>query len=164
LQEHRHQVEQNLRLVTIVTQLDDLHFDAEACKLRDYDPERVTALFLELEFRTLARELPEADLGAVQAPALPAPPTTGDGQMGLFAAEESARAPVTAESIDDPTRPPAARYQIVQTQEQLATVLPALAAAALISFDVETTGTDAMQAALVGLGLTWAPGEAIYIR
>jgi DNA polymerase-1 len=69
LQEHRRQVEQNLRLVTIVTQLDDLHFDAEACKLRDYDPERVTALFLELEFRTLARELPEADLGAGQAPA-----------------------------------------------------------------------------------------------
>ncbi len=163
LQEHRLQVEQNLRLVTIVTQLDDLHFDAEACKLRDYDPERVTTLFLELEFRTLARELPEADLGVGQAPAVTAPPTTGDGQMALFAANESTQAPVTAESIDDPARPPAARYQIVQAPEQLDVALSALAAAALISFDVETTGTDAMQAALVGLGLTWTPGEAIYI-
>jgi DNA polymerase-1 len=46
---------------------------------------------------------------------------------------------------------------------QLDELLNHLATAAVISFDVETTSADAMQAALVGLGLSWAAGEGAYI-
>jgi DNA polymerase I len=54
-------------------------------------------------------------------------------------------------------------YDTVQTTVELDALVAALQKAELISFDVETTSTDAMQAALVGLGICWAPGEAVYI-
>jgi DNA polymerase-1 len=51
----------------------------------------------------------------------------------------------------------------VQDRDALAALLSALVGAASLSFDVETTSTQVMQAELVGLGLSWAPGYAVYI-
>jgi len=48
----------NLDLVTIHTDL-PIDFDLEACRLRDYDDEKVAALFRELEFRMLSQRLQE---------------------------------------------------------------------------------------------------------
>jgi len=63
----------NLDLVTIRTDL-DIDFDLESCRVQDFDRERVTALFRELEFRMLAQRLEEV-LGAA-APASPDVETT----------------------------------------------------------------------------------------
>lgn len=52
----------NKELVTIRTDV-PLEFDLEQCRVRDFDRERVAALFRELEFRVLARRLDEV-LGA----------------------------------------------------------------------------------------------------
>ena len=58
---HAHeQVLRNKRLVTIHTDL-DLRYDADACRLRDYDQDDVVTLFNELEFRSLIKELPPSD-------------------------------------------------------------------------------------------------------
>jgi DNA polymerase-1 len=54
-------------------------------------------------------------------------------------------------------------YACVQDEPGLQTLLAAVASAPLLSFDVETTSTDAMQAQLVGLGLAWGKGEAAYL-
>ena len=54
-------------------------------------------------------------------------------------------------------------YGCVQDAAALETLLASLASAHVLSFDVETTSTDAMQAQLVGLGLAWDPGQAAYI-
>ena len=51
----------------------------------------------------------------------------------------------------------------VQDQAALTEVALALEGAKLLSFDVETTDTDAMRAELVGLGVAWSEGEAAYI-
>lgn len=52
----------NKELVTIRTDL-PVEFDLERCRVRDFDRERIAALFRELEFRVLARRLDEV-LGA----------------------------------------------------------------------------------------------------
>ncbi len=138
------QVELNKTLVTIVRDL-DLTYNAEECRLQDYDTAAVIELFNELEFRSLVKELPKSDV----------PGTTDDGQMGLFAGEETS-APTEDSRADN-------SYRCVQSQEELDQVVAALRAAQILSFDVETTSTDAIQAKLVGIGVAWAPGEAAYI-
>jgi DNA polymerase-1 len=145
------QVELNKRLVTIVRDL-PLTFDPEACRLHSYDPNAVIAIFNELEFRSLIKELPQADGFGNDAP----PGDTASGQMGLFA---DANAPVIA----PPSAPVSTSYLCIQDQAGLAELVKILSTADRISFDVETTSTDAVQAKLVGLGLAWAPGQAAYI-
>ena len=145
----REQVLRNRRLVTINTDL-DIHFDADKCRLRDYDQDALIALFNELEFRSLIKELPVSDRTT---------PAADDetGQMALFGAEAPAAA----------TAPPPAAGErsllIVQGAAALDKLAQALSGAERLSYDVETTGTDAMQAALVGLGIAWAAGETAYI-
>ncbi len=141
------QVERNKRLVTIITDL-DVQFDAERCQTRDYDREDVLRLFNELEFRTLAKELPQGD----GSPAPAAPSSGQSGQMALFAqAEPPAPAPMQS------------NYLLVQDQTALDKVVAALGESDRISFDVETDSTDAMRARLVGLGVAWETGAAAYI-
>jgi len=158
--DNRDLVLRNRRLVTIHTNL-PIAYDPEDCRFHGFAVEAVDAVFHELEFRSLSKELPalaaragdEAGAAALPAAAAPAAPTVGpSGQMALFAGE-AAPAPQTADSA----------YACVQDGEGLQTLIGALAAAPLLSFDVETTSTDAMQAQLVGLGLAWGKGEAVYL-
>jgi DNA polymerase-1 len=139
------QVKRNKRLVTIATDL-DLAYNAEACRLRNYDQQQVLALFQELEFRSLARELPETALAASEPQ-----DDLQSGQMALF----SGGASQTAGPLETP-------YLCVQDEAALAQVVAALQGAKRLSFDVETTSTNAMQAQLAGLGVAWAPGQAAY--
>ncbi len=70
-------------------------------------------------------------------------------------------APVSSEE-----RPPlgrAARYELVLSEEALATWLERLGQAELFAFDTETTGLDYMRAELVGVSFAVAPGEAAYV-
>ncbi len=141
----------NKRLVTIHTDL-PLVYDAAACRFDVYAKEAVTALFNALEFRSLVKELPP--LPGEETATTPPPVATsgGRGQMALF-----------ADAADHPTQTVDSTYACVQDGDALATVLGQLAQAAMISFDVETTSTDAMQAQLVGLGLAWDKGKAAYL-
>ncbi|MBX3012396.1 MAG: DNA polymerase I [Caldilineaceae bacterium] len=143
------QVTLNKRLVTIVRDL-DIVFDAEACRLHSYDQEKVIALFTQLEFRSLIKELPAANTLVAVAP----PTVTATGQMGLFD---------TASAVAIDEAPVESIYQSIQTAAELAALVAALETAERLSFDVETTGTDAIQVQLVGLGIAWAPGQAAYI-
>lgn len=147
------QVMHNRRLVTISTDL-DLTFDPAQCATRDYDQDAVIALFEELEFRSLIKELPASS----RAPATPPAQSAPEGeQMALFAA------PAPAAAL--PFSAPAGERNvlIVDDSQRLAELVAALHGAERIAFDVETTATDAMQATLVGLGLAWAPGQTAYI-
>lgn len=144
----RPQVERNRRLVTIVRDL-DLVYDPEACQLSSYDQDAVVTLFQALEFRSLLKELPQTS--QLMQPL----PTADNGQLGLF------DAPDTAElNIPIPANVP---YSCIQDEAGLQELVAALKTAKILSFDVETTSTDAVQATLVGLGVAWAPGEAAYI-
>jgi DNA polymerase I len=140
------QVLRNKRLVTITTDL-PLRYDAEACRLRNYNQQEVLDLFQALEFRSLLKELPQSDSPA--APAEIDHQTEASGQMTLFK-------PASAEPVNS-------TYTCVDSPEKLAELVEALRRAERLSFDVETTSTDAMRAVLVGLGVAWEAGQGAYL-
>jgi DNA polymerase-1 len=146
----RAQVELNRRLMAITTDL-DLTYDPDACRLEDFDKQKVIDLFTELDFRSLIREL-TAEPAAVAE-------DEGRGQLALFA-EPDQPSPRMSLPVNTPGGD---AYLAVQTAAQLDELVAALAAATRVSFDVETTGTDAMTAQLVGLGIAWDAGMAAYI-
>ncbi len=141
------------RLATIVRDA-PVQLDLDACHLRPFDRERVLDLFHELEFRSLVERLPEAEQAQVQAR-----PTGIPHQLSLFG-EGPAAAPGPAAT---PVAAPGANYQIVADTEALRQLVEQLAEASALTLDTETTGTDPMQARLVGIALTDAPERGYYI-
>jgi len=146
------QVLRNRRLVTINTDL-DLVFEPAQCATRDYDPDAVIELFNALEFRSLIKELPASTRTAA---GMPGDTAAESGQMALFGA--AAAAPSLAPAPDSQRT-----VLTVQDVDALDALVAALRGAERLSFDVETTATDAMQAKLVGLGIAWTPQQAAYI-
>ncbi len=111
----------------------------------------LTALLQDLEFRSLLPRVAELPSGALSV-----------GQLSLFDVPESS--PVVAEI---PSAGPASSlgdYHLVADEATLKALADRLhAEAEWLSVDTETTGTDAMQATLVGFSLTHRMGEAWYI-
>lgn len=126
------------KLATIVTDL-ALEFDLEACRAREYDRNKVVALFRELEFRTLLDRIPRIEEGSTGA------------QLGLFKGTAK-----TAVGVD-------AKDTIITDLEGLHQLVEVLNNTEAIAFDVETTSTDAMSADLVGISLAISMNEGYYI-
>jgi DNA polymerase-1 len=76
--------------------------------------------------------------------------------MSLFGGERKVVALPT-------TTPAGIPYRTISTEAELQELVSTLEIATLVSFDVETTSTDAMQADLVGIGVAWEVGKAAYI-
>ncbi len=154
-------VRRNKRLMTIVRDL-DVTFDAEGFRLQEHDTGAVRRLFEELEFRSFLRELnlirearssnDKDGQSAGQTPAIPE-----DSQLTLFAAGTAATFQPNLSAIEEHP------YLCIQTEADLTRLLEVLNKAEILAFDVETTATDPMNAALVGLGIAWAKGEGCYI-
>ncbi len=131
---HGDQVLLAKKLATIITDV-PVKLDLEACRVTDYDPDAVKAIFRELEFKSLFDRLP---------PARPKVPR----QLSMFPAKET---------------PQATTHHLVSTPEALNELVARLEAAPAVALDVETTDTDAMRAHLVGLALAVEPGSGYYV-
>ncbi|MBN1923041.1 MAG: DNA polymerase I [Anaerolineae bacterium] len=112
--------------------------------------EPLNALLQELEFRSLLAKIAE----------LPAPAGfLPEGQLSLFGAVEE---PIASEP--ELAEAGLGHYQLVADEAALKALVERLyTEASRLAIDTETTGTDALQAQLVGISLTHAPGEAWYI-
>jgi len=133
-------------LATIVTDI-PLKLDLEACRVAKYDHGRVTALFRELEFRSLLERLPQ--------PSQPA----GPQQLALF---EEAAVPAALPAV--PIAPSVtAGYRTVDSQKALEGLVEELSRSPALALDTETTSTDAMVADLVGIAVATKEGQAHYI-
>lgn len=128
-----------LDMATIVSDA-PVTLDLDACRAVDYDPERVLALFRELEFRSLIDRLPASSRAA----------TLNEKPGDVIPAEPA------------PARD-AVRYEVVDTIEALDALVERLQASGSFAFDTETTGIDAMRVSLVGLSFSMQAGEAAYI-
>ncbi|MBC7813243.1 MAG: DNA polymerase I [Burkholderiales bacterium] len=124
------------KLATIICDL-PLTIELSACVSHDFDAVRVLALFDELEFRSLGQRLKIPQ----------------DEQLPLFAAAGAIVEATPAEAVV-PT-------VIVNDATSLAALIETLNAAQGIAFDTESTGTDQMSAALVGISLA-TDGETGY--
>jgi DNA polymerase I len=138
LREHREEALLSKKLVTIDTAV-PIEVDIHHLVAKPLHREKLTALFGELEFRTLARKISES--GPETAPtAVSAPP----GPMSDIATDEH-------------------RYGLVTTEKEFLKLAKQLESSERFVFDTETTGTDPLQAELVGLSFAIKPREAWYV-
>ena len=107
--------------------------DLEQCRFWQYDRRDVVALLTELEFFSVVSRVPSPD--------------------GSDAGQSDA-----VQEAETPTD-----YTVVQSQAQLDSMIAAIEEMGKFTFDTETTSLDAMQAELVGLSFSTAPGRAWYI-
>ena len=119
----------------------------------EYDFEQVLALFRELEFRSLTRQLlkGERERTAIK----------DGGQLGMFGDPEPA-----SDTPADPSLQQAAEIidtVIVQDEAALADLVSLLSNAEAIVWDVESTGVDPTAADLVGISLAITPDRAYYL-
>ena len=137
------------KLATIVLDL-DVPFKLERARPDHIQPDKVEALFRELEFRALMGRftaLMEAygkRLG------------TQGQQLSLFA-------PQVDENLVEIEVVGGHETILVDNPKALEALVEELKSAEIIAFDTETTSTDQMRADLVGISLAVKPGQGYYI-
>lgn len=110
-------------------------FDPDALRHDPPDRERLAALFKKLGFRSLTAEFA----------AEPEPPGTA----------------VVVVSVEPAA--PDADYRTILTRDDLVAVVARSRESGRIAVDTETNSTDPMRAKLVGISLSWAPRQGVYI-
>lgn len=150
LEEYADQGRISKELATIHTQV-PIEVDLETLLPGPRNPEILAPIFSELELRTLARRI----LGT-QEPA--------EGQGSLFSTTSAPAAhTVESSSIHASIATTDHTYRLVETEEELAPLLAELDRADLFCFDTETTGLDALEADIVGLAISTAPGTGWFV-
>lgn len=150
LEQGREAAIQSRKLVQIVRDA-PVKLDLKACRVSNYNRDKVVALFRDLEFRTLIGRLPGAES--------PEPRPSAPMQMSLFDSTN-----VQAEVVaPKPAAPPAGNYRVVDTPETLRDLAEQLRKATRLAVDVETSSTDAVTADLVGIALSDRPGAGFYV-
>ncbi|GAC1470514.1 MAG: DNA polymerase I [Chloroflexota bacterium] len=167
------QVVQSKRLATIIRDV-PVTLTLEGSAYEEIDRHSLIRLFNSLEFQTLIERVqgmmprPDAARGAGR-PGVPSEPE----QLSMFDARETAprhevvtveRGPGThvANTIDGGASHGTVT-RVVDDHEALSALVEQLREAGTIAVDTETTSTDPLQAALVGLSFACRPGEAWYV-
>ena len=146
LEEHRQTAFDGKVLTTIVRDV-PVEFDFNNAEFWDYDRDEVVKALLDLEFRTITRNVPHPDSPQGQA---------GSAQLMLGDALEEPDATPERKAVDTD-------YRTVTNIEQLEEMVAELSTPAGFAFDTETTGTDPMRSELVGLSFSNSAGKAWYV-
>jgi DNA polymerase-1 len=163
LEENRKVAFDGLKLTTIVRDV-PIDFSLEAAKFGDFKREDVVEALSKLEFRSILRQIPDPESANVWAP-----PPQGT-QLGLGADLDAEQAAATSAAqadgkgaVDSSGNREKLDYQTIVDPDALKSVVKALSTKDGFAFDTETTGTDPMRAALVGLSFSNAAGKAWYV-
>lgn len=132
-----------------------ISFDEKRYRIENFDREKLTTLFKDLEFRTLAIAI----LGEIHE------------QKTLFDVAPSKEVAVKSSQAEKPEYKIAEQdidstpheYTLVDTEAKMAELIETLEKSEIISFDTETTGIDANQAELVGLSFSLKAHHAYYV-
>ncbi len=152
------------RLATIILNV-PIEFNETQLLVEAPSRELLEPLFAELEFRTIGRRVFGEDFSVNEAKG-------ANSQKDLFGNEVDVAktkdvpaqpslfdAPIDAKNISNTPH----EYFLIDTPEKRKELIDQLLKEKSISFDTETTGTDANQAELVGLSFSIKPGEGYYI-
>ncbi|MEY4590355.1 MAG: hypothetical protein RL497_2431, partial [Pseudomonadota bacterium] len=138
LREHEAMARLSYQLATIKTDC-ELPFNTQDLHPKPADTATLKALYERLEFKSWVNELNNSETPTVKA-ALP---------------------PETPETPETPA--PTINYQCIFTLDELNTWVNRLQTADYFAFDTETTSLNYMEAKLVGVSFSCAPGEAAYV-
>ena len=128
-----------------------LEYDLDSMAYDGPDREKISAIFKELEFRTLAQRV----LGDA-----PASSKAEDVQLSMFAGsatsnKEEVKRKDTIETKEH-------QYHLVE-EDQVDNLVEYLLLQDEVCFDTETTDIDAVDAELVGMSFSYQSGEAYYV-
>ncbi len=139
-----------------------IEFDAENCKVKEPDYEKLKSLFEELEFRALAarvippkKEDPNAQrnlFGEVVKPDLFNQPS----QAELFAPNEIETKFETIHTTEH-------TYKLAETESEIEELINLLSQQSEFCFDTETDNIDPIVANLVGMSFSFKAHEAFYV-
>ncbi|MDB5020726.1 MAG: polymerase, partial [Pedobacter sp.] len=154
------------KLATIILDV-PVDFDEEALKLAEPSRELLEPLFAELEFRTLGKRVFGESFTIGDTRNVISQQTDLFGELieesqsesTVFVAPPSLFEQPTAKTIADVAHD----YKLVDTPELRAELIELLLSQEIISWDTETTGTDANLADLVGLSFCIEVNKGYYI-
>ncbi|MBO9727046.1 MAG: DNA polymerase I [Chitinophaga sp.] len=154
-------------LATIITDVPVTFHEEDFC-ITDCDKEKLTSIFTELEFKTLGKRILGDGFGGSSA-AEAKPKVVQTDLFGTAIITEEVT--ITTEVIetgnilmaDKNIHNTPHQYDVIDTAEKRAALLQQLLQQKEVSFDTETTGTDANEAEIVGMSFAFKKGEAYYI-
>lgn len=140
-------------LATIRTDV-PIALDLEKMKMTSPDEERLEKIFQELEFRALTDKIIKKVKNT---------PKNDDLQLDLFGefAAESPGEPKNASILGLKDTPH--DYQLIESEEEARKIRDYFLTKEILSFDTETTSTNAIDAELVGLSFAVEEFKAVYV-
>ena len=140
-------------LATIRTDV-PIALDLEKMKMTSPDEERLEKIFQELEFRALTDKIIKKVKNT---------PKNDDLQLDLFGefAAESQGEPKNASILG--LKEPPHDYQLIESEEEARKIRDYFLTKKILSFDTETTSTNAIDAELVGLSFAVEEFKAVYV-
>ncbi len=166
------------KLATIITNV-PVEFNEEEFRIKEWDNEKLSEAFMELEFRTLGKRLLGQDFSVTPAEGPVVKKEIPQGiQTDLFGNIIETPASFEPEEPDADDQPvirnnfgapeknihnTAHAYHAVEGEAGINKLVAELQKHSEICFDTETTGLDANDTELVGLSFCVRPGEAFYV-
>lgn len=146
-------IRMSLFLATIRTDV-PIALDLEKMKMTSPDEERLEKIFQELEFRALTDKIIKKVKNT---------PKNDDLQLDLFGefAAESQGEPKNASILGLKETPH--DYQLIESEEEARKTRDYFLTKEILSFDTETTSTNAIDAELVGLSFAVEEFKAVYV-
>lgn len=146
-------IRMSLFLATIRTDV-PIALDLEKMKMTSPDEERLEKIFQELEFRALTDTIIKKVKNT---------PKNNDLQLDLFGefAAESQGEPKNASILGLKETPH--DYQLIESEEEARKIRDYFLTKKILSFDTETTSTNAIDAELVGLSFAVEEFKAVYV-
>lgn len=161
--ENTEQIRLSKWLATISTEV-PVTLDMEALAIQEPDKERLKALFEDLEFRALTQKMFAPQPAATKKNSMP---IQGDLFEGFGTESTTAVELPTEEEQEAETLlcydAEKTAYRMADTPEERQALMQVLMQAKAVSMDTETTGTEALDARLVGMSFAVEEGEAWYV-
>ena len=161
--ENTEQIRLSKWLATISTEV-PVTLDMEALAIQEPDKERLKALFEDLEFRSLTQKMFAPQPAATKKNSMPIQGDLfeGFGTEGTTTPELPTEEEPEAETLLCYDAEKTA-YKMADTPEERQALMQVLMQAKAVSMDTETTGTEALDARLVGMSFAVEEGEAWYV-
>ncbi len=140
-------------LATIRTDV-PLDLDLEKLKLEKPDEEKLTKIFKELEFKTLANKILNKGKEVK---------TKVNQELDLFAVNEGDGQESSENSSFESLKTVAHEYKLVENEEDAQKICDYFLTKQILSLDTETTSTHAIDAELVGLSFATEENKAFYV-
>ncbi|MBD3362347.1 DNA polymerase I [Candidatus Dojkabacteria bacterium] len=143
-------------LATIIEDV-PLKFNLEDAKLKNFNPEGIKRIFVELEFKSLMNKIPSSK-NQLKIEGKEDKPTDNRIQPTLIQMDSSKNK--KEETGGDNSK---LKYEILNSESKINVFMAKLAKHTVFAFDTETTGLDFMNTELLGISFSWEAGQAYYI-